>query len=152
MIFSSWFFLSSQHKYNTWFWSFTLFFIQEAGPCHAAEIREEDSCESSLIGRTPSHGISMAASAQHRRRDRATNGAGLWNACRGLWTDQTTSSCMFLWSEPSLRVRPYLFVCVLQETEGYSGSDIRLVCKEAAMKPVRKLIHALESHQHGKTH
>ncbi|XP_017265967.1 katanin p60 ATPase-containing subunit A-like 2 isoform X2 [Kryptolebias marmoratus] len=34
-----------------------------------------------------------------------------------------------------------------EEMEGYSGSDIRLVCKEAAMKPVRKLINALESHQ-----
>ncbi|XP_056259647.1 katanin p60 ATPase-containing subunit A-like 2 isoform X2 [Seriola aureovittata] len=31
--------------------------------------------------------------------------------------------------------------------EGYSGSDIRLVCKEAAMRPVRKIFDALESHQ-----
>ncbi|CAN9502959.1 unnamed protein product [Ophioblennius macclurei] len=36
-----------------------------------------------------------------------------------------------------------------EETEGYSGSDIRLVCKEAAMKPVRKIFDALESHQDG---
>ncbi|KAF7667764.1 hypothetical protein LDENG_00046570 [Lucifuga dentata] len=36
-----------------------------------------------------------------------------------------------------------------KETEGYSGSDIRLVCKEAAMRPVRKIFAALESHQHG---
>ncbi|XP_008276290.1 katanin p60 ATPase-containing subunit A-like 2 [Stegastes partitus] len=36
-----------------------------------------------------------------------------------------------------------------QETEGYSGSDIRLVCKEAAMRPVRKIFDALESHQAG---
>ncbi|NWX84860.1 KATL2 protein, partial [Nothoprocta pentlandii] len=34
-----------------------------------------------------------------------------------------------------------------QETEGYSGSDIRLVCKEAAMRPVRKIFSALENHQ-----
>uniref|UniRef100_A0A4W5LRY3 AAA ATPase AAA+ lid domain-containing protein n=1 Tax=Hucho hucho TaxID=62062 RepID=A0A4W5LRY3_9TELE len=36
-----------------------------------------------------------------------------------------------------------------QATEGYSGSDIRLVCKEAAMRPVRKILDALESHQQG---
>ncbi|XP_049908415.1 katanin p60 ATPase-containing subunit A-like 2 isoform X2 [Epinephelus moara] len=36
-------------------------------------------------------------------------------------------------------------------TEGYSGSDIRLVCKEAAMRPVRKIFNALESHQDGDT-
>ncbi|XP_045548666.1 katanin p60 ATPase-containing subunit A-like 2 isoform X5 [Salmo salar] len=36
-----------------------------------------------------------------------------------------------------------------QAMEGYSGSDIRLVCKEAAMRPVRKIFDALESHQQG---
>ncbi|XP_041816458.1 katanin p60 ATPase-containing subunit A-like 2 [Chelmon rostratus] len=35
--------------------------------------------------------------------------------------------------------------------EGYSGSDVRLVCKEAAMRPVRKIFDALESHQEGDT-
>ncbi|XP_028251619.1 katanin p60 ATPase-containing subunit A-like 2 [Parambassis ranga] len=34
-----------------------------------------------------------------------------------------------------------------EEMEGYSGSDIRLVCKEAAMRPVRKIFDVLESHQ-----
>ncbi|KAM7393144.1 hypothetical protein PAMA_008001 [Pampus argenteus] len=38
-----------------------------------------------------------------------------------------------------------------QEMEGYSGSDIRLVCKEAAMRPVRKIFDALEAHQDGDT-
>uniref|UniRef100_A0AAZ3RFA1 Katanin p60 ATPase-containing subunit A-like 2 n=1 Tax=Oncorhynchus tshawytscha TaxID=74940 RepID=A0AAZ3RFA1_ONCTS len=38
---------------------------------------------------------------------------------------------------------------IAQATEGYSGSDIRLVCKEAAMRPVRKIFDALESHQQG---
>nr|XP_023399579.1 katanin p60 ATPase-containing subunit A-like 2 isoform X8 [Loxodonta africana] len=37
-----------------------------------------------------------------------------------------------------------------QETEGYSGSDIKLVCREAAMRPVRKIFHTLESHQPGR--
>ena len=32
-------------------------------------------------------------------------------------------------------------------TEGYSGSDIRLVCKEAAMRPVRKIFDILEQHE-----
>ncbi|XP_068127997.1 katanin p60 ATPase-containing subunit A-like 2 isoform X2 [Hyperolius riggenbachi] len=36
-----------------------------------------------------------------------------------------------------------------EETEGYSGSDIKLVCKEAAMRPVRKIFDALENHQPG---
>ncbi|XP_062869917.1 katanin p60 ATPase-containing subunit A-like 2 [Trichomycterus rosablanca] len=36
-----------------------------------------------------------------------------------------------------------------QETEGYSGSDIRLVCKEAAMRPVRKIFDTLESSTEG---
>ncbi|XP_066102720.1 katanin p60 ATPase-containing subunit A-like 2 isoform X1 [Saccopteryx bilineata] len=34
-----------------------------------------------------------------------------------------------------------------QETEGYSGSDVKLVCREAAMRPVRKIFSALENHQ-----
>ncbi|BFY97854.1 hypothetical protein BsWGS_00894 [Bradybaena similaris] len=35
------------------------------------------------------------------------------------------------------------------KTDGYSGSDIKLVCKEAAMRPVRKIFYALEHHTEG---
>jgi SpoVK/Ycf46/Vps4 family AAA+-type ATPase len=33
---------------------------------------------------------------------------------------------------------------VAQVLEGYSGSDIRLVCKEAAMRPLRRLMKNLD--------
>ena len=42
-----------------------------------------------------------------------------------------------------------LFLCAVQITEGYSGSDLRLVCKEAAMRPVRKIFDILESTSSG---
>ncbi|XP_050400357.1 katanin p60 ATPase-containing subunit A-like 2 [Patella vulgata] len=35
------------------------------------------------------------------------------------------------------------------KTDGYSGSDIKLLCKEAAMRPVRKIFAALEGHSEG---
>uniref|UniRef100_A0A452QXJ4 Katanin p60 ATPase-containing subunit A-like 2 n=1 Tax=Ursus americanus TaxID=9643 RepID=A0A452QXJ4_URSAM len=48
----------------------------------------------------------------------------------------------------ALELRTELEYRVLsQETEGYSGSDIKLVCREAAMRPMRKIFSALENHQ-----
>jgi katanin p60 ATPase-containing subunit A1 len=37
------------------------------------------------------------------------------------------------------------YATVAAATQGYSGSDIRLVCKEAAMRPVRRIFDILES-------
>ncbi|XP_047315268.1 katanin p60 ATPase-containing subunit A-like 2 isoform X2 [Impatiens glandulifera] len=36
---------------------------------------------------------------------------------------------------------------LVERTEGYSGSDIRLLCKEVAMQPLRRLITVLEERQ-----
>lgn len=38
---------------------------------------------------------------------------------------------------------------IAERLEGYSGSDIRLVCKEAAMRPLRKLLFQLEGVESG---
>ncbi|XP_074269590.1 uncharacterized protein LOC141592713 isoform X2 [Silene latifolia] len=39
------------------------------------------------------------------------------------------------------------FDSLVEKTEGYSGSDIRLVCKEAAMRPLRRVMAILEQKQ-----
>ena len=78
-------------------------------------------------------------------------------------TITTTTNCSLLyWFMSCLN---FMFTCLLtastvliyqcsvwcwQATAGYSGSDIRLVCKEAAMRPVRKIFDALENHAEGK--
>lgn len=44
------------------------------------------------------------------------------------------------------------FEHVASETEGFSGADIKLLCKEAAMRPVRRILAEMErmesTHQH----
>jgi katanin p60 ATPase-containing subunit A1 len=36
---------------------------------------------------------------------------------------------------------------LVERTEGFSGSDIRLLCKEAAMQPLRRVMAILEESQ-----
>ncbi|KAH0985383.1 hypothetical protein GBA52_012560 [Prunus armeniaca] len=47
--------------------------------------------------------------------------------------------------EPDEEKLPYDLL--VERTEGYSGSDIRLVCKEAAMQPLRRLMSFLEDRE-----
>lgn len=42
------------------------------------------------------------------------------------------------------RAEPLEFDKLAQMTDGYSGADIVLVCKESAMRPLRKLMKKLE--------
>jgi katanin p60 ATPase-containing subunit A1 len=46
---------------------------------------------------------------------------------------------------PDLAVADLDFPGLAQRTDGYSGSDIRLVCKEAAMQPLRRLMDQLKA-------
>lgn len=39
---------------------------------------------------------------------------------------------------------PMPYDLLVDRTEGYSGSDIRLLCKETAMQPLRRLMTQLE--------
>lgn len=48
---------------------------------------------------------------------------------------------------PQSGVEELPYDILMERTEGYSGSDIRLVCKEAAMQPLRRLMAQLEEQQ-----
>lgn len=54
-------------------------------------------------------------------------------------------------SEGGLIVKTKLdYDLIAEKTEGYSGSDLKLVSKEAAMRVVRKIFHTLENHTEDK--
>ncbi|XP_023365984.1 katanin p60 ATPase-containing subunit A-like 2 isoform X3 [Otolemur garnettii] len=71
----------------------------------------------------------------------------------GLPSQEARQAMIHHWLPPvskstALELRTDLDYSLLsQETEGYSGSDIKLVCREAAMRPVRKIFSMLENHQ-----
>lgn len=48
---------------------------------------------------------------------------------------------------PALDAEKLPYDLMVEKTEGYSGSDIRLVCKETAMQPLRRLMACLEEKQ-----
>lgn len=48
-------------------------------------------------------------------------------------------------SQPDEEKLPYDLL--VERTEGFSGSDIRLLCKEAAMQPLRRVMALLEERQ-----
>ncbi|XP_006217860.4 katanin p60 ATPase-containing subunit A-like 2 isoform X1 [Vicugna pacos] len=76
----------------------------------------------------------------------------------GLPSREARQAMIHHWLPPvsrssALELRAELEYSVLgRETEGYSGSDIKLVCREAAMRPVRKIFSALENHQSESSH
>ncbi|KAG9353839.1 hypothetical protein JZ751_011963 [Albula glossodonta] len=73
----------------------------------------------------------------------------------GLPSEPARKAMIAHWLPPlsnsgGVELRTHLDYSLLgRETEGYSGSDVKLVCKEAAMRPVRKIFDALENHEAG---
>jgi katanin p60 ATPase-containing subunit A1 len=48
---------------------------------------------------------------------------------------------------PQTDEEPIPYDLLVDRTEGYSGSDLRLLCKETAMQPLRRLMLQLEQEQ-----
>ncbi|RLM91759.1 hypothetical protein C2845_PM08G21700 [Panicum miliaceum] len=101
----------------------------------------------------------VAAVKSHRRQEvwwlgwghHVLNGeisSAPWRSELGKKKEPDARHAMFeelLPSAPGRMEIPY--EVLVEKTEGYSGSDIRLVCKEAAMQPLRRLMTVLERNQ-----
>ncbi|CEM32841.1 unnamed protein product [Vitrella brassicaformis CCMP3155] len=59
--------------------------------------------------------------------------------------DPAARTSLFRHFLPPGAAEPLDFSDFARRTEGFSGSDIRLLCKEAAMRPLRRLLQRLES-------
>ncbi|XP_057899362.1 katanin p60 ATPase-containing subunit A-like 2 isoform X4 [Melospiza georgiana] len=122
--------------------------VRGAGLCHAAAAGEEDPGGPAERGGAAGDDPALAAPSEQQRRRQAPGGAGLQPAEPGGQGQHLGVQALphRSWAPPQLTWEP---ARAALETNGYSGSDIKLVCKEAAMRPVRKIFDALENHQPG---
>ncbi|KAB1256360.1 Katanin p60 ATPase-containing subunit A-like 2, partial [Camelus dromedarius] len=122
----------------------------------ALELRAE--LEYSVLGRHAVTAPSTQDRRSHRELDRAMLRRLEKRILVGLPSREARQAMIHHWLPPvsrssALELRAELEYSVLgRETEGYSGSDIKLVCREAAMRPVRKIFSALENHQSESSH
>ena len=59
--------------------------------------------------------------------------------------DEPAREAIFKRHLPPNRARDLDYALLASKTQGYSGSDVVQVCKESAMRPVRRIIRLLET-------